>query len=168
MYRVRLDRSRTGEYQNAASGIPDALRDHNLWYNYQSPAWQPRNLPVSDSNAVVGSDPFFADPSSDNFSITLSSPAAGKGLSLADPAFDYANNPFLPSRAIGALEAGSSSLVGPGRHYGKGYRVRPDKKNARPFTCTINGRLVKKNPCGVSPAGAYIRRSGDNAGIAVK
>lgn len=163
---VYLGSSVATECNVGASTQPQTFRfSNNLWYNYQSAAWRPRNVPVTDSNSIVGSDPLFTDPSSEDFSISASSPAALKGLSLADPVLDYAKKPFLPSRSIGGLEAGPSARIIPGRQQVKGNRVVSD---TRALTYTINGRRVKETHGRAPLPGVYVRGSGNNVNIEVK
>lgn len=52
----------------------------NLWYHSQNPAWTGPDLPVTDVNGIIGKDPLFNDPVSDDFTLKKLSPAQGKGV----------------------------------------------------------------------------------------
>jgi hypothetical protein len=105
---------------------------NNLWYNYQNAGWPgPSNLPVIDSNNIIGSNPLFANAAGEDFSIDMSSPAAGNGYTLVDPVYDYAGNAFAPLRSIGAYEADVATYIEPVTEFAS--RVFPN-----PFTTQIN------------------------------
>jgi hypothetical protein len=78
---------------------------NNLWYHYQNSSWTGPNLPVVDSNNIIGSNPLFKNIPNEDFSIGMSSPAAAKGYTLVNPVYDRAGNAFAPKRSIGAYEA---------------------------------------------------------------
>jgi hypothetical protein len=91
---------------------PQSFRfSNNLWYHYQNTGWAGPVLPVTDSNNIVGSNPLFANASAEDFSIDMSSPAAGNGFTLIDPVYDYAENAFASLRSIGAFEADITSHI---------------------------------------------------------
>ena len=84
---------------------------NNLWYNYQTPGSSaPRDLPVTDANAVIGQDPAFADTAGRNFAITSASPAAGQGMAVAQPLLDYLSKGYANPRSIGACEANPATV----------------------------------------------------------
>jgi hypothetical protein len=87
---------------------------NNLWFHYQNSSWTgPTGLPVTDSNNITGSDPLFANASGENFTISISSPATGKGFTLVHPIYDHAGNTFASPRAIGAYESNISNHITP-------------------------------------------------------
>lgn len=51
----------------------------NLWYHSQNPGWPGPQLPVKDIDCIIGKDPLFTYPSSDDFTLKESSPAKEKG-----------------------------------------------------------------------------------------
>ena len=52
---------------------------NNLWYHSQHPVWPGPQLPVTDTNWIIGKDPLFNDPASDDFTLRNASPAIGLG-----------------------------------------------------------------------------------------
>lgn len=78
---------------------------HNLWYNLDNSNWQGPNPPVPEPNRILNQDPLFTDRINDNFMIPPNSPAAGRGMILRDPQFDYFGRPFANPPSIGAIEA---------------------------------------------------------------
>ncbi len=64
----------TGPHTNAQSFI----FSNNLWYHAQNPTWRGPDLPVKDSNIIIGKDPLFNNATSGDFSLRKSSPAYGK------------------------------------------------------------------------------------------
>lgn len=79
---------------------------NNLWFHSTQPGWSGPELPVSESNAIIGEDPLFEAPENELFSLLETSPAIGSGMNVADPETDYTNIPFLNPRTIGAFEGG--------------------------------------------------------------
>jgi len=79
----------------------------NLWYAHDNPGQsQPDGLPVTENQGIYGQDPAFADPSSEDFHITTSSPAAGAGAA-SSPLLtgDMDGHCYQDPPAIGAYEA---------------------------------------------------------------
>jgi hypothetical protein len=85
---------------------PGSFRfSHNLWYHDENPGWRgPVGLPVTDSNSIVGSNPLFTNPAAHDLSIPAHSPAAGKGLAVLQPVYDFGGRLFAPRRSIGCYE----------------------------------------------------------------
>jgi len=84
---------------------------NNLWYNFDDPNWSGPSIPVVDQNNILNANPLFIDPANDDFSIPTNSPAAGAGLALDDPAFDFLGNGFANPPSIGAVEANPLSAL---------------------------------------------------------
>lgn len=84
---------------------------HNLWFNSDNTNWSGPNIPVPDLNQIVNADPLFADPLNEDFSIAPNSPAAGAGLVLDEPKFDFFQQVFANPPSIGALEANPVSAI---------------------------------------------------------
>lgn len=80
------------------------LFSNNLWFNFENANWQGPNLPATESNGIIGTDPLFPDAANNNFSVRLNSPAVGKGMSVAEPRKDFSGNTFNTPRSIGAVE----------------------------------------------------------------
>jgi len=78
---------------------------NNLWFNADDANWAGPNLPVPETNGLLNADPLFATPTNADFSIPSNSPAAGAGLPLTAPAFDFAGNGYAIPPSIGAFEA---------------------------------------------------------------
>ncbi|MFM9951219.1 MAG: T9SS type A sorting domain-containing protein [Saprospiraceae bacterium] len=78
---------------------------NNLWFNAADANWSGPNLPVPETNGLLNADPLFATPTNADFSIPSNSPAAGAGLPLTAPAFDFDGNGYAIPPSIGAFEA---------------------------------------------------------------
>lgn len=78
---------------------------NNLWFNANDANWSGPNLPVPETNGLINADPLFTTPENADFSIPPNSPAAGAGLPLTAPAFDFAGNGYAIPPSIGAFEA---------------------------------------------------------------
>jgi len=78
---------------------------NNLWFNAADASWAGPNLPVPETNGLLNADPLFATPTNADFSIPSNSPAAGAGLPLTAPTFDFAGNGYATPPSIGAFEA---------------------------------------------------------------
>lgn len=83
---------------------------NNLWFNIDDVNWNGPNIPVEDVNAIIGEDPLFLDPTTDDFLIPMSSPAAGNGATISEPEKDFYGELFSEARSIGALEANPISV----------------------------------------------------------
>jgi len=78
----------------------------NLWYAHDDPgASAPTDLPVTESGAILGFDPAFADASGGDYSIGLASPAATAGTTLAEVAADFDGSCYASPPSIGAFQA---------------------------------------------------------------
>ncbi len=77
---------------------------NNLWYNFENASWNGPNVPVVDSDRVLGEDPLLVDPQNGDFSLRSNSPAIGKGYDVAAPRLDFLNRAFNRPRSIGAVE----------------------------------------------------------------
>ncbi|NOY07053.1 MAG: hypothetical protein GXO82_10585, partial [Chlorobi bacterium] len=77
---------------------------NNLWYNFENPSWNGPNVPVVDSNRLLGEDPLLVDPQSGDFSLRGNSPAIGKGYDVIAPRLDFLSRAFNRPRSIGAVE----------------------------------------------------------------
>ncbi|MCB9305651.1 MAG: DUF5123 domain-containing protein [Lewinellaceae bacterium] len=78
---------------------------NNLWYNADNANWGGPDIPVNEANGIVNQDPQFADADNGDFSIPPGSPAAGAGISLGEPGFDYFGQMFAQPPSVGAVEA---------------------------------------------------------------
>ncbi|MFN0033447.1 MAG: right-handed parallel beta-helix repeat-containing protein [Saprospiraceae bacterium] len=101
---------------------------NNLWYNFDEPNWSGPAIPVVDLNSILNADPLFANPANDDFSIPPNSPAAGAGLALTEPNFDFLGNGFANPPSIGAVEA------------------NPVSASEQPFESAIQQMRVFPNP----------------------
>lgn len=73
---------------------------NNLWYASDSPGESAPDLPVVESDGVVGDDPGL----SDDYSIAEGSPAAGAGVALDELGADFAGECYRDPPSIGAFE----------------------------------------------------------------
>jgi hypothetical protein len=137
----------------------------NLWYNYQNAGWPgPANLPVVDSNNIVGSNPLFANAAAEDFSITMSSPAAANGFMLADPVYDYAGNLFAPARSIGAYEADLTVHIAPVSEHS--FKIFPNPSSNQ-FTLTLSAGFGPAELKVFTITGQEVHRQKINASSAV-
>ncbi|MFN0175389.1 MAG: T9SS type A sorting domain-containing protein [Saprospiraceae bacterium] len=84
---------------------------NNLWYNFDDSNWSGPSIPVVDPNQILNANPLFSNPANDDFSIPTNSPAAGAGLALNEPAFDFLGQGFANPPSIGAVEANPVSAL---------------------------------------------------------
>lgn len=75
---------------------------HNLWYAHDAPGQSAPDLPVTETNAVVGEDPSFLPG---GYTIDTNSPAAGAGVALPEIDGDIAGACYAAPPSIGAYEA---------------------------------------------------------------
>ncbi len=78
---------------------------NNLWYNIDDPFWNGPNIPVTDEDWILNEDPEFLDPQNNDFLIPISSPAAGSGIEVTQPQYDFYEMGFGSPPSIGAIEA---------------------------------------------------------------
>lgn len=84
---------------------------NNLWYHSEDKNWPGPDLPVADTDNIVGEDPQFVDAGAEDFSLMEGSAAVGVGYAVVDPAEDYDGEPFLNPRSVGAFEGGVTTAV---------------------------------------------------------
>ena len=78
---------------------------HNLWYRHTNPSNSAPNLPVSETNPVIGQDPLFMHFGSEDFRLSATSPAIDAGLLNSFTLdFDGQIRPQGNSMDIGAFE----------------------------------------------------------------
>ncbi|MBC7776797.1 MAG: DUF5123 domain-containing protein, partial [Phycisphaerae bacterium] len=103
---VILDNNLSTETNIGPNTRPESFAfSNNLWYNVDDANWSGPNIPVVDSNSILNAHPLFVDPSNDDFSIPPNSPAAGAGLALNAPGFDFLGHGYANPPSIGAVEA---------------------------------------------------------------
>lgn len=81
---------------------------NNLWYHISNSRWSGPNLPVAETDGIIGRDAMLASPPSD-MTPRPGSPAIGAGGSVLVPATDFFGRPFASPRSIGAIEAQSAT-----------------------------------------------------------
>ncbi|TAL70887.1 MAG: T9SS type A sorting domain-containing protein [Bacteroidetes bacterium] len=91
--------------------LPETFEfSNNLWYNWQDMNWTGPNLPVTETDGILGKDPLFKDYAHYGYELQPGSPAIGKGkgpVAWKDRHFnDYKNPP-----SIGAYEDTSATNV---------------------------------------------------------
>lgn len=84
---------------------------NNLWYNFENLGWGGPNLPVTDVNNIVGSDPLFVNAGAENFRLQAASPALGTGFQVVHSTQDFDHNFYHALPSIGAFEANPAVLV---------------------------------------------------------
>jgi hypothetical protein len=109
---IYIDDQVTVECNIGPNTAPETFTfSNNLWFHSENPGWQGPQLPVVDTDHLVGEDPLFQDASSENFDLTETSPAIGEGQDVSDPSLDYEGLPFLTPRSIGAFEGGMPTSI---------------------------------------------------------
>lgn len=104
---IYLDERSSVECNIGPNTAPETFTfSNNLWFHVDDAGWPGPDLPVADSDNIVGQDPLFADQDNDDFSILEGSPAIGSGYAVTNPALDYYGYSFLNPRSIGAFEGG--------------------------------------------------------------
>ncbi len=84
---------------------PDSFTfSNNLWYAHDDPAHSQPNLPMPETDGVVGQDPLLFAPSVGNYHLRDSSPAIGAGTTAAGITNDYDNQRYNQPPSIGAFE----------------------------------------------------------------
>lgn len=84
---------------------------NNLWFHSENSNWSGPDLPAMDLNSLIGSDPSFVDPATEQFSLQPGSPAIGLGMAVAQPAYDFDGQLFLVPRSSGAYEGGMVTFI---------------------------------------------------------
>jgi hypothetical protein len=103
---VYVDNNLSTEVNIGSNTRPQTFTfSNNLWYNYQNPASSKPVLPVTETNGIIEQNPLFKSSAAEDFSLQPTSPAVGKGKTVAAPTMDFANAPFKTVRSIGALES---------------------------------------------------------------
>lgn len=78
---------------------------NNLWYAHDTPtSSRPTDLPATETNGVVGSDPLLVGPTSGDYGIRSSSPAAGAGQRASELRSDMGGRCYGDPPSIGAHE----------------------------------------------------------------
>jgi hypothetical protein len=103
-YFNRADLS-TEDINIGADTAPDTFTfSNNLWYAHDDPAQSQPDLPVVETDGIVGVDPLLVNPSTGNFHLQESSPASGSGIALAGVEYDYEGIQYNDPPSIGAFE----------------------------------------------------------------
>jgi uncharacterized repeat protein (TIGR01451 family) len=77
---------------------------NNLWYAHDAPAESDPDLPVAETDGIIGQDPLLVDPSSGDYRPRSGSPAIGSGTAVAWVTHDYDGNPYNAPPSVGAFE----------------------------------------------------------------
>lgn len=162
---------------------------NNLWYQVDNPNWNGPDIPVAEPNQILNQNPLLQDPLNEDFSIPTNSPAAGQGLTLGDPEFDFLHQQFANPPSIGAVEANPVSAVFEGEEVAKfGLSIYPNptagpiqlrfpenKPPAYPLLVTIKDLSGKtalskvlqnegdRIDIGILPKGPYVVQAGNFA-----
>ncbi|HAB17209.1 MAG TPA: hypothetical protein DCE44_12260, partial [Verrucomicrobiales bacterium] len=78
---------------------------HNLWFAADRPTQSRPNLPSTEVGGIYGLNPAFRDAAAGDYSVPATSPAVGKGQSLANPRADLLDRCFAEVPTLGAFEA---------------------------------------------------------------
>ena len=77
---------------------------NNLWYAHDNPAQSQPNLPVAESDGIVGQDPLLINPTEGNYHLQATSPASGTGTTTDGVLYDYDGTVYARPPSIGAFE----------------------------------------------------------------
>ncbi len=77
---------------------------NNLWFHEGNSSWGGPNLPVEETNGIVGSDPMLKDAYMLDMELLPGSPAIGAGMNIDEELRDFAGNLFNNPPSIGAFE----------------------------------------------------------------
>ncbi len=77
---------------------------NNLWYAHDNASNSQPNLPVSETDGIVGQDPQLVSPGSDNYHLLNTSPAIGTGQPVFEAPEDFDGFPYNNPPSIGAFE----------------------------------------------------------------
>jgi len=77
---------------------------NNLWYAHDAPENSQPNLPVTETNPIVGLNPLLMNPTNGNYHLQNGSPAIGVGADNASLSLDFDGMPYASPPAIGAFE----------------------------------------------------------------
>ena len=77
---------------------------NNLWYAHDNPASSQPNLPVTETDSLVGQDPQLVSPAAGNYHLLNTSPAIGAGQPIFAVPEDFDGLPYNNPPSIGAFE----------------------------------------------------------------
>lgn len=84
---------------------------NNLWYNYQNPGGNYPNLPVEESDGIVGQDPLFLSLNDSNLTPNSNSPTIGNGSVEFAFQRDFFGKTFTEPVTIGAINGNPGTTV---------------------------------------------------------
>lgn len=102
---------------------------NNLWFNVDNAGWQGPNLPVAETNGIIGRDPKFRNAVSGDFAILATSPAIGRGMQVQNPISDFAMSRFNTPRSIGAYEGNIPTALGNTKQEQRGFQLLQNYPN---------------------------------------
>jgi len=104
---IYFSRSDLSTYVNVGPNTQAATFQfaNNLWYAHDAPqSSRPTDLPSTEANGIVGSDPQLTSPASGDYTLRASSPAAGAGRRATELRSDMEGKCFADPPSIGAHE----------------------------------------------------------------
>lgn len=105
---VVFDRSKISTYVNIGGNTaPETFTfANNLWYASNNPSQSSpaSDLPVPETDAIVGQDPGFVDLAGGDYHLTAGSPAVGSGAPLPELTFDHEGRCWADPPSRGAYE----------------------------------------------------------------
>ncbi|HMX40750.1 MAG TPA: hypothetical protein PKD78_10500, partial [Saprospiraceae bacterium] len=110
------------------------------WFQAASANWLGPKIPSPDAFQIVQADPLFLSPGDYSFQIQPHSPAAGRGKTVSDPAFDVLKRLYNQPRSIGAAEANPLSAVHEGTVAEAGWLISPNPCEGQVL---LSGRLAQ-------------------------
>ena len=108
--------------------LPETFNfSHNLWYNHQSPASSAPILPVSEVSGIIGIDPLFEQPGTDEVHLKPESPAIDAGMSIIYTIDYYGESaPNGMAYDIGASEYQQMTTASPALQKPKSLKIYPN------------------------------------------
>jgi hypothetical protein len=101
-----FDRSDLSTYVNTGPNTAPTtfVFSNNLWYAHNNPAQSQPNLPVTETNGIVGQNPRLINPASGDYHLQSNSPAIAHGQPVPDVTTDYDGVSYNHPPSIGAFE----------------------------------------------------------------
>ena len=101
-----FDRSDLSTYVNIGPNTAPTtfVFANNLWYAHNNPAQSQPNLPVTETNGIVGQNPRLVNPAGGDYHLQSTSPAVAQGRPLSSVTTDYDGASYNNPPSIGAFE----------------------------------------------------------------
>ena len=104
---IYYNRTQVSTHANVGGNTDSASFEfsHNLWYASNAPNQSRPTLPSQETGGLYGLNPQLKNPSAEDYSVPVQSPAAGKGKPLPGVKSDFLDRCYASAPTIGAFEA---------------------------------------------------------------